>query len=68
MPVANPFTVSRASFPGIHQVGEKETLLPPILGGTKRYKKTFLYFSYNKIMYCQMTPSLNICFRETNAL
>lgn len=68
MHVANPCTVSRASFPRIHQVGEKETLLPPLLAGKKRYKKTFLYFSYNKKLYCQMNPPLNICFRETNAL
>lgn len=44
MHVANPFTVRRASFPGIHQVGEKETLLPPRLAGKKRYQKNMSLF------------------------
>ena len=51
MHVANPFTVSRASFPGIHQVGEKETLLPPLLAGKKRCQKKHVSI-FLIIKYC----------------
>jgi len=51
MHVANPFPVSRASFPGIHRVGEKETVLPPLLAGKKRDKKRH-FCIFLIIKYC----------------